>query len=496
MYPRKLLQAVLAVLLCASATSLRAASGSASYIYDDAGRLISVVYEDGTGQVYNYDPAGNRSTSGTLALFSVPTSASVAEGSAITLTVTKLTNPSVAATVNYSVVPGSAVSGTNYTVSPASGTLSFASGQTTQTVSVQTVNDNRFDGPIGFSLVLSSPSVTGAIGQGTEAVTINEASPAPVFSVAAAAATEGSPLSFTVTRTNPTSLAQSVSYATADGAAVAGTDYSAASGTLTFAATDTTKTVQVNSIADSLYEGSRGFTLALSNPTNLAVLSGTQASASGTVNDASSPPSLAINSPAAVTATLPVSFTVSEIFASGTTGTRAATTVNYATANGTAIAGTNYTAASGILTFPAGGNGNQTQTFPVTTLGPSGQTGAVSFTASLSGPNNAAQITTASGTGTINPSGSAPSVPTLSPTSQYTTSGNFSVSWTAANYNPTYYELWNNGSSTTYSGTALSYAGNHPGNGLFTLQVRACNAYGCSAFSNSVRVTVCLNGNC
>jgi YD repeat-containing protein len=42
------------------ATFAHAASGSVSYVYDDLGRLVEVVYDDGTTITYTYDDAGNR----------------------------------------------------------------------------------------------------------------------------------------------------------------------------------------------------------------------------------------------------------------------------------------------------------------------------------------------------------------------------------------------------------------------------------------------------
>ena len=55
-------------------------------------------------------------------------------------------------------------------------------------------------------------------------------------------------------------------YATKDGTAAAGADYTAASGTLTFAAGETAKTVSVALLDDAVDEGKETFTLTLSNP--------------------------------------------------------------------------------------------------------------------------------------------------------------------------------------------------------------------------------------
>jgi hypothetical protein len=93
----------------------------------------------------------------------------------------------------------------------------------------------------------------------------------------------------TVTRTGGSSGAVSVSYATANGTATAGSDYSAASSTLSWANGDTAnKTITVPILNDSTPESSETFTVALSNPTGGATLGGI-ASVTVTIIDTSSP---------------------------------------------------------------------------------------------------------------------------------------------------------------------------------------------------------------
>ena len=86
--------------------------------------------------------------------------------------------------------------------------------------------------------------------------------------VADARAKEGkdASLDFAVTLSRAASGPVSVDYATADGTAAAGADYTAASGTLTFAVGETAKTVSVALLDDAIDEGKETFTLKLSNP--------------------------------------------------------------------------------------------------------------------------------------------------------------------------------------------------------------------------------------
>ena len=73
-----------------------------------------------------------------------------------------------------------------------------------------------------------------------------------------------------------------MNYATSDGTATAGSDYTAASGALTFAAGDTEKTVSVPVLDDAHDEGSETLTLTLSNPSGAYLADG---SATGTINN-------------------------------------------------------------------------------------------------------------------------------------------------------------------------------------------------------------------
>ena len=82
-------------------------------------------------------------------------------------------------------------------------------------------------------------------------------------------------MTFTVTKSGLTALASSVDYSMSDGSAVAGAgnDYTAASGTLTFAAGDTSKTITVSILNDTpaRFEGAESFNVALASATNATI---------------------------------------------------------------------------------------------------------------------------------------------------------------------------------------------------------------------------------
>ena len=89
-------------------------------------------------------------------------------------------------------------------------------------------------------------------------------------------------LAFAVTLNRAPSGTVTVDYATSDGTATAGSDYTATSGTLSFAAGESEKTVSVPVFDDGHDEGSETLTLTLSNPSGAYLADG---SAIGTINN-------------------------------------------------------------------------------------------------------------------------------------------------------------------------------------------------------------------
>ena len=93
----------------------------------------------------------------------------------------------------------------------------------------------------------------------------------------------GATLAFAVTLSRATSAVVNVDYATSDGTAQAGADYTTQSGTVTFAPGETAKTVNVDVLNDAHDEGSETMTLTLSNATGAYL---DDAVATGTITNA------------------------------------------------------------------------------------------------------------------------------------------------------------------------------------------------------------------
>jgi Tol biopolymer transport system component len=292
-------------------------------------------------------------------------------------------------TLQYSASDGTAASGYDYS-QQYSNTVTFAPGMTTATINVAVNGDTLREGDEIFFLNFSNPvnatlSDNQAVGTiideptdtGVPLITINDSSAGEGYTTSA---------NFYVTLSAPVNQTITVSYATADNTATAGSDYTATSGTLTFAPGQTSSLQQslyVPIINDSVIEPQENFYVNLSNPTNALIARG---QAICTINDDdrqgefnfySSPYNgyrISENGGA-------ISLTVQRGY--NTVGT---STVHYATSNGTATPGSDYTAASGTLTFPDGVS-QQTITIPI--LDDNVLENSESFNVTLSSPTGA-----------------------------------------------------------------------------------------------------------
>jgi len=218
-----------------------------------------------------------------------------------------------------------------------------------------------------------------------------------------------------VERTGNLNAIVAVSYATSNGTAVAGQDYSAASGTLTFEVGQTDKTFSITILPNpSQAATSVTVNLALSQPTGGSTL-GSPSTAILTINN-NLPPILQFSSSAYTTYTGSNSSIVTVTRGGGSRGTKVL--VNYATtvSGGTAVAGVDYTPVSGTLTFLA----NQTMaTFTVPILPGAAATVTKTVRLGLSmpaggaklGPINTATLTIMAGSSPYNPGGRTNTVP-------------------------------------------------------------------------------------
>ncbi len=278
---------------------------------------------------------------------------SVSEGvGTATITVTRTGGSTGSVGVDYATSDGTATAGSDYTA--ASGTLSLADGVTSDTFSITIADDATIEPDETVNLTLSNPIGGAVLGANATAVLNIQDDDAPgtlQFSAASYSISEsGGSATITVTRTGGSAGSVSVDYATSDGTATAGSDYTAAGGTLSLADGVTSDTFSVTIADDGTDEPDETVNLTLSNPTGGAVL-GANTTAVLTIQDDDGPGTLQFSA---------AGYSIGEgggsatITVTRTGGSDGSVSVDYATSDGTATAGSDYTAAGGTLSLADG----------------------------------------------------------------------------------------------------------------------------------------------
>ena len=159
----------------------------------------------------------------------------------------------------------------------------------------------------------------------------------------------GSTVDFTLTLPQASSQPVTVNFSTSDGSAVAGVSYTGTSGTVTFAPGVTSQTIQVQVLNDPDRYQNETFYLNLEDPSSDARLGVSQLV--GTIVSTLQPPAISIADTSATQSATPATavFTLS-LSASSTEPI----SVNFATAEGTALPGDDYAPTSGTVTFTPG----------------------------------------------------------------------------------------------------------------------------------------------
>jgi len=316
-----------------------------------------------------------------------------------TLTVTKSGSTTQQHQVSFTTLNGTATAGADFTGISTPVTLTFAAGVTTQSVAITLLDDSVYEGSSeNFTVNLSAPTGGATISSGTGTVTLMENDPAPFFTINDVTVNEGGTASITVTKNNATALTHHVNYQSADGNAIATFDYNPiALAQLTFAAGDVTKTIQVNAISDTQFETPEFYNINLSGADNGATISDPFGQVN--INETNLQPMFSI-SPASATEGSSLGFTIS---LSGNSS--AQHEITYTTSNGTATAGSDYTAVTSSHRFAVG---ETSSVFSVITQNDGVFEGSETFTVTLSNPTNGAGISVGSATGTITDSGTPP----------------------------------------------------------------------------------------
>ena len=177
-------------------------------------------------------------------------------------------------TVDFATADGSATTADGDYLA-ANGTVTFAPGDTSESVAITVNGDMTFEPHEMFTVDLSNPqNATIVDGQGVGTI-LNDDDP-PSILISDLAAFEGNAgttdFVFTASLSNPSSQAITVDFATADGSAtVGGNDYAATGGTTTFVPGDTSEPIKVVVNGDTAVEPDETFFVDLSNPLNATI---------------------------------------------------------------------------------------------------------------------------------------------------------------------------------------------------------------------------------
>ncbi|MBG89377.1 MAG: hypothetical protein CMO80_21120, partial [Verrucomicrobiales bacterium] len=277
----------------------------------------------------------------------------------VTLDLTRTGITDTTLTVDYRTMDGTALNAVDY--AGATNSVVFGVGVTSASIGIEIFNDQLLESDRDFFLQLLQLQLNqqASLGLRTNAqVTIlNNDSSFDLTPTTHVVAENIGSVAFTVNRTGYAGNSVDVNYSTADGLPPAGaqdgSDYNALAGTVTFAATETSKPLSINILNDKILEPVETFTFSLTGAVGEGTL-GTQTVATVTINDNDSlfsftTPAVTVNESDGVGNPTIVPLTISR---TGNVGSSVTLPVN--TVNGTAFSVLDYNALTASLIFGPG----------------------------------------------------------------------------------------------------------------------------------------------
>ena len=246
-------------------------------------------------------------------------------------------------------------------------TMTFEPGQTSKSLTIQVVGDRMNEATERFLVKISNPS-NAVVPDAIKTVTIFDDDAVPAVSINDVSMVEGSQgnavnANFTIRLSAASGKTVKVAYGTQSGTATESSDYRRIGGTVVFASGETTKTISIPIISDTIDEEDETFALNIVGASNATIADKTGLA---TIRDDDATPSLSISSVSMNEGNAGSKTANFVVRLSAPTG-RTVTT-RFATGNRSARAGSDYVAQEGTLTFEPG------QTFKTISIAITGDT--------------------------------------------------------------------------------------------------------------------------
>jgi len=312
------------------------------------------------------------------------------DAGAIRIGVVRDDDGEVPVAVDYTTSDLSATSGVDYT--GLTNALAFAPTERLKFFNVPILNNTVQQSSRLFRLTLSNPT-GGSLGvTKTTTVAIKDNDQGFQFETNNYFVAEdaGAVLIHVLRGTDDTNSSATVDIATTDATATNGLDYNGTTNTLMFAPGEQVKAISLPILNDGIKEGTKTFSITLSNPTGGALLS---TSTTTTVSILDNDPGLGIELSSSPVWAGAGGLTLAVV--RGNDGALGPITVDYATADGTAQAGRDYEAISGALTFQE----NETvKSLTIPILPGAAAGGSGTFSVTLNNPTGGVTLGTATST--------------------------------------------------------------------------------------------------
>ncbi|MBI1934226.1 S-layer homology domain-containing protein [Candidatus Peregrinibacteria bacterium] len=301
----------------------------------------------------------------------------IEKAKSIAVSIQRVNGNTGAASISYATEDITTTHGTDYV--DTNGTLTFGNGETAKTITIPLKDDTISEGreqlriqlrnPTGASLGAPSAMVITLLDDESPNGNIQPSSSSSIGASSTPSSSGGANISFsallysigegsatapiTITRNGVTSGQSTVEYETLNGTALAGSEYTATKGTLTFASGEVQKTFTIPITNNNAIDGMKTVNLSLKNPIG-ASLASPSSSQLAIVDDEVE--SFGMGSLKFQKSTERVNETTGEVSLTilRIGGSKGSVSINYATKNGLAIAGSDYTDTSGTIIFLEG----------------------------------------------------------------------------------------------------------------------------------------------